>query len=50
MLEAAPGLRAVAIFEELCSSHPEMGPGVRRTWKRRVAQWRALSGRARITG
>ena len=24
MLEAAPGIRAVAIFEELCRRHPEM--------------------------
>jgi hypothetical protein len=44
MLEAAPGLRAVAIFEELCRRHPEIDPGVRRTLERRVAQWRALNG------
>ena len=29
MLEAAPSIRAVAIFEEICRRHPEMGPGVR---------------------
>jgi hypothetical protein len=44
MLEAAPGLRAVAIFEELCRRRPEISPGVRRTLERRVAQWRALNG------
>jgi hypothetical protein len=44
MLEAAPGLRAVAIFEELCRRHPEISPGVRRTLERRIAQWRAFNG------
>jgi len=44
MLEAAPGMRVVAIFEELGRRHPEIGPGVRRTLERRVAQWRALNG------
>jgi hypothetical protein len=31
MLEAAPGIRAVAIFEEICRRDPEMAAGVRRT-------------------
>ena len=44
MLQAAPGLRAVAIFEELCRRHPEIGTAVRRTLERRIAQWRALNG------
>jgi len=44
LLEAAPGLRAVAIFEELGRRHPEIDPGVRRTLERRIAQWRALNG------
>ena len=44
MLEAAPGIRAVAIFEEICRRHPEIGPGVRRTLERRIAGWRALNG------
>jgi transposase InsO family protein len=47
MLEAAPGIRAVAIFEEVCRRHPEIATGVRRTLERRVAQWRALSGPSR---
>jgi hypothetical protein len=29
MLEAAPGVRAVAIFEEICRRHPEIVTGVR---------------------
>src|SRR6516165_12092799 len=37
MLEAAPDMRAVAIFEEICRRHPELALGVRRTLERRVA-------------
>ena len=44
LLETTPGLRAVAIFEEVCRRHPEIDPGVRRTLERRIAQWRALNG------
>jgi transposase InsO family protein len=44
MLTAAPGVRAVAIFEEICRRHPELAAGVRRTLERRVAHWRALHG------
>jgi hypothetical protein len=47
MLEAAPAIRAVAIFEEICRRHPELATGVRRTLERRVAQWRALHGPSR---
>jgi hypothetical protein len=39
MLAAAPGVRAVAIFEEICRRHPELAKGVRRTLERRVARW-----------
>ena len=46
MLEAAPGVRAVAIFEEMCRRHPEIITGVRRTLERRIGQWRALYGPA----
>jgi hypothetical protein len=38
------GLRAVAIFEEICRRHPEIALGVRRTLERRVARWGALNG------
>ena len=44
MLEAAPGLRPVAIFEEIRRRHPELAEGVRRTLERRVRAWRALHG------
>ena len=47
MLEAAPAIRAVAIFEEICRRHPEIATGVRRTLERRISQWRALSGPSR---
>ena len=44
MLEAAPGLRPVAVLEEVLRRHPELGAGVRRTLERRIRQWRALHG------
>ncbi len=44
MLEASPGLRPVAVFEELMRRHPDLGLGVRRTLERRIRQWRALHG------
>jgi transposase InsO family protein len=47
MLEAAPGVRAVAIFEEICRRHPELAMRVRRTLERRVATWRAFNGPSR---
>ena len=45
MLEAAPGLRPVAIFDELMHRHPDLGAGVRRTLERRIRAWRALYGK-----
>ena len=44
MLEKAPDLRTVGIFEEPMRRHPELGAGVRRTLERRVREWRALHG------
>ncbi len=44
LLEAAPGLRSVAIFEELQRRHPEIDPSVRRTLERRIRDWRAVHG------
>lgn len=44
MLEAAPGVRAVAVFGEIVRRHPELGEGVRRTLERRIREWRALNG------
>lgn len=36
MLEAAPGLRPVAVFEEILRRHPQLGDGIRRTLERRI--------------
>ncbi len=44
LLNAAPGLRPIAVFEELQRRHPELGAGTRRTLERRIRAWRALSG------
>ncbi len=44
MLESAPELRPVAIFEEMRRRHPELREGVRRTMERRIRGWRALHG------
>jgi hypothetical protein len=44
MLKAAPGLRPVAIFQEMMRRHPELGEGVRRTLERRVRDWLAIHG------
>lgn len=47
MLRAAPGLRAVAVFDELLRRRPELGAGIRRTLERRIRAWRALHGEER---
>ena len=44
LLRAAPGLRPIAVFEEVLRRHPELGAGVRRTLERRIRTWRALHG------
>lgn len=44
MLKAAPGLRPVAIYEELLRRHPEVEAGIRRTLERRIRRWRAEHG------
>ena len=44
MLKAAPGLRAVAIFEEMQRRHPGLSTGARRTLERRIRSWRAVHG------
>ena len=47
LLESAPGLRPVAIFDEIRRRHPEIDAGIRRTLERRIRAWRALKrGRA----
>ena len=44
MLRAAPGIRAVAVYDEMIRRHPELGEGVRRTLERRIREWRAFNG------
>src|SRR5437879_4052873 len=44
LLKSAPGLRPVAIFDEIRRRHPEINAGVRRTLERRIRAWRALNG------
>ena len=44
LLREAPGLRSVAVFEEMLRRHPDLGTGVRRTLERRIRDWRALHG------
>ncbi len=44
MLQASPGLRPIAIFEEMQRRHPELPDCVRRTLERRIRHWRALNG------
>jgi hypothetical protein len=47
MLTASPGLRPVALFEEMIRRHPELGGGIRRTLERRIRAWRAIHGAER---
>ena len=44
LLKSVPGLRPVAIFDEIRRRHSEIGAGVRRTLERRIRAWRALNG------
>ncbi len=44
LLQSTPGLRPVAVFEEMLRRHSDLAPGVRRTLERRVRHWQALHG------
>ena len=44
LLQQAPQLRAVTIFDELLRRHPDLPASVRRTLERRVRHWRAVHG------
>ena len=44
LLKAAPGIRVVAIYEEMLRRHPELSVGIRRTLERRIRSWRAIHG------
>ena len=47
LLKAAPGIRPVAVFEEMMRRHPQLSPGIRRTLERRIRDWRAVHGEER---
>src|SRR6266404_2952631 len=44
ILKSAPGIRAIAVLEEIRRRHPEIAAGIRRTLERRMRTWRALLG------
>jgi IstB-like ATP binding protein len=44
LLKSTPGLRPVAIFDEIRRHHPEIGAGIRHTLERVIRSWRALNG------
>jgi hypothetical protein len=44
ILEAASGIRAIAVLDELRRRHPDLNANVRRTLERRINAWRALHG------
>jgi hypothetical protein len=44
MLEAVPGLRPIAILDEIVRRRPDTNPNVRRTLERRIRMWKAHNG------
>ena len=44
LLKAAPGIRAVAVYDEMLRRHPDLSEGIRRTLERRIRSWRAVHG------
>jgi hypothetical protein len=44
ILKAAPGIRAVAVLEEMRRRHPDLNPNIHRTLERRIRAWRAVAG------
>jgi transposase InsO family protein len=44
ILQSAPGIRAIAVLEELRRRHGDLNPNIRRTLERRMRAWRAVSG------
>jgi hypothetical protein len=44
ILKAAPGIRAIAVLDEIRRRHPEISACIRRTLERRMRSWRALAG------
>jgi hypothetical protein len=44
LLRSSPGIRPVAVYEELLRRHPDLGTGIRRTLERRIRAWNAEHG------
>jgi len=44
MLQSSPGIRPVAVYEEVMRRHPKLDPGIRRTLERRIRAWNAEHG------
>ncbi|MDW5318395.1 IS21 family transposase [Rhizobium sp. PL01] len=44
ILQSSPGIRSVALYDEMLRRHPELGMGIRRTLERRISAWRAMLG------
>src|SRR6201997_5948943 len=44
ILNSAPGIRAIAVLDEIRRRHPEISACIRRTLERRMRSWRALAG------
>ena len=44
MLQECPGIRPIAVFEEVQRRHPQLGTGFRRTLERRIRAWKAEHG------
>ena len=42
ILQSSPGIRSVALYDEMLRRHPELGMGIRRTLERRISAWRAM--------
>ncbi len=44
ILKAIPNIRTVALWRKITQENPELSPAVKRTFERRVRQWRAQNG------
>ncbi len=44
LLRSSPGIRPVAVYEELLRRHSDLGTGIRRTPERRIRAWNAEHG------
>ena len=47
LLQSAPGIRPIAVLDEMLRRHPDLPGNVRRTLERRIRDWRALHGEER---